>query len=340
MRKQNFFIFLLILFLALRIFFQGGLNPHQSDLNLKEDQTFSHLRQFLAQRGEKLLPQPQSGLLLGMVLGEKSSLPFEFNNALKNTSTIHMVVVSGQNLTMLAGFVMSLSFLLGRKKTLALSLFVVLFYVLLTGFAVPVLRAALMVLVISLASFFNKQPDSFRLLSIVALFMLIFQPNLIYSISFQLSFLATLGVSVLAPEMIKRVNFLPEIIKQDLIVSLAAQLTTLPIIAFNFYQISLIGIFANTLVLWTVPIIMITGAIAIIFSFIYLPLGYLLAFIPGIFLTYFVSIVNLFNQPFGVIKVGSLGIIFWIGYYLVLLGYYFYLKKLNQQDEAKGEIVL
>lgn len=87
---------------------------------------------------------PQSALLSGIVLGNQSALPNSFKKQLQVTSTIHIVVVSGQNLTILAGFMMSLVTIFGRRKTIVMILFVIVLYSLITGFGVPVVRAAIM----------------------------------------------------------------------------------------------------------------------------------------------------------------------------------------------------
>ncbi|MBI2593801.1 ComEC/Rec2 family competence protein, partial [Candidatus Daviesbacteria bacterium] len=64
----------------------------------------------------QILPSPQSGLLAGMVLGSKQVLPDDFLQALINTSTIHIVVASGQNLTILSGLIIGFASVVGRKR--------------------------------------------------------------------------------------------------------------------------------------------------------------------------------------------------------------------------------
>jgi competence protein ComEC len=265
-----------------------------------------------------------------MVLGVKNSLPFEFSNALRKTSTIHMVVVSGQNLTLLSGFILTLASIFGRRKTILLNLGVIVFYAFLTGFQIPVIRAAIMVILASTAQLFDREADSWWILGITGALMLIYNPNWLLSISFQLSFLATIGVVIVAPEVINRLNFLPNLIKQDLGVSFAAQALTWPIIAINFNQASLVGLFANALVLWTVPAVMISGAVALLVSLISLPLGALLALIPGILLTYFSYVVTFFNRFFtSSIYIDDVSVFGWFGYYVLLLGLYLWIRKSN-----------
>lgn len=332
MNKQILLCILLILILLIRVQSLGGFekptDPEFENITIY----FEPIQQFLSNQADSLLSEPQAGLLMGMVLGVKSSLPSDFKKALRRTSTIHMVVVSGQNLTLLSGFVLSFASLFGRRKTVFISLGLILFYSILTGLQVPVIRAAIMVFLASLAQLFNREDKSSFILLFTACLMLIYNPNWLLSISFQLSFLATFGVVVVAPEILKQLNLLPNLIKQDLAVSLAAQALTWPIIAANFHQASIIGLFANSLVLWTVPIIMITGLAALCLSVLNLFLGQLFALIPGVFLTYFVYIVEFLNTlPFASVYVGKISTLVWVGYYILLLGIFLYIKNTNQQ---------
>lgn len=149
--------------------------------------------------------------------------------------------------------------------------------------------------------------------------MLLYQPNWLLNISFQLSFLATFGVVVVAPIFSKAINKAPLIAREDLAVTLAAQLMVVSILAYNFNQISLAGLFANLFVLWTVPIVMISGFFALIIGLVNTFLGQIAGLIPGILLTYFIYIVELFSKmPGAVVKISQTNPVMWIGYYMLL----------------------
>lgn len=334
MQTKISLIIVLIVIVGLRIQYQGGLNVEKSEAE-GIVAYFSQIGETIALRTENILPQPQSALLSGMVIGVKSSLPKEFKTALERTGTIHIVVVSGQNLTLLSGFIMSLAGFLGRKKTLVLTLSVLCLYSLLTGFQIPVIRAALMFLFVSIAQFFNREGDSPWILSLTALLMLVYNPNWLLSISFQLSFLATIGVVVVAPIFIERFKFLPNLIKEDFSVSLAAFLMTLPIIAINFHRISLIGVLVNIFVLWTVPIIMISGALAMVVFLVNPVWGSLIALFPGTFLTYFVYIIEFFNFEGASIYIPRFSPVIWVGYFILLLGILLILKKRSSKNSLE-----
>ncbi|EKD91287.1 MAG: hypothetical protein ACD_30C00028G0006 [uncultured bacterium] len=330
LNSRIFLILLLTFILILRIQSLGGLHEPEPDPFLEEiGSKFESQRNYLSKVSQAILPQPQAALLTGMVLGVKEDLPFEFKKALSNTSTMHIVVVSGQNLTLLGGFLLGLAPLIGRKKTLIVTLIFLIFYSVFTGLQIPVLRAVLMFGLASIAQILGRADDSPWVLMLTALAMLIYNPSWLLSISFQLSFLATVGVIILAPALIEHFNFLPNLIKQDLVVTTAAQIMVFPIIAVNFHQMSIFGILVNSLILWTVPIIMLTGMATFLISIINIWLAELFGLIPGVLLTYFVYIVDAFNQPWANMYVGRISWIVWIGYYLIILGIYLTLRKRN-----------
>lgn len=291
---------------------------------------FEVLRDGLSEKILNLLPEPQSGLLAGMVLGVKTDIPKDFKEALRKTSTIHVVVVSGQNLTLLAGFIMSAAPLIGRKKAIATSLAGVVFYSLLTGLQIPVLRALIMVVFGYLSQIAGREKDSWWIITLVALLMLAYNPAWIYSVSFQLSFLATIGVVVIAPEVIQKVRFIPSILREDLAVSTAAYIMTLPVIASNFYQINVLGILVNTLILFTVPLIMVSGIATIILSIVSPILGLAVSVIPNIFLTYFVYVVSFFGRfDWASVILGKISPVFWVGYYVLVAGTFLSFRSRN-----------
>lgn len=307
---KRYFVLVLSIILFLLIFL---LRSQQGGWDIKLD-LFPQIRQSLDQRISMLLPSPQAELLSGILLGNKKDLPGQLKLALRDTSTLHIVVVSGQNLTLLAALFMNLSGLIKRRNAIFLSIAAVIFYTILTGGQTPVIRAAIMAILAFSAQIFGRSRDGVWILIVTAGLMLLVNPSWLTDLSFQLSFLATLGVIVVAPIIEKRLKFLPEFIKLDLAVSIGAQLMVIPIIAQYFHQVSWVGVFANLMVGWTIPIIMILGSLMLLF-------GSIFAILTNIFLTYFIYIVHFFaSLPFAWEYVGEQLWIVWVGYYLVLAG--------------------
>ncbi|KKR80287.1 MAG: internalization-related competence protein ComEC/Rec2 protein [Candidatus Daviesbacteria bacterium GW2011_GWA1_41_61] len=311
---------LLFTFRVLQI---GGL-----DLTYKEEgvELFKPAREYLVKVVDQILPYPQSALLSGIILGSQERLPFYLKNELKSTSTIHIVVVSGQNLTILAGFIMSLAFLIGRKKAGIFTFLLIFFYSLLTGFQVPVIRAAIMVTFTFLALMVGKERTGWWVLLLTAGLMLLYNPHWLFNISFQLSFLATFGVVVVAPILLESLQKVPQILRQDLAVTLAAQALVLPVIVYNFHQLSLVGVLANIFVLWTIPLVMVAGFLSLGVGLVSTFLGQLVGLVPAVLLTYFIYIVDLFAKlPGAGLEIGETSVIFWLGYYLLIVAGVWYL---------------
>lgn len=331
---QNLVFSILILLLAIRISTALPLQKPDGPDQLIEKASLQYLyyRDYLSEKIYFLLPKTESALLSGILLGVNGSLPYELNGALKRTSTIHIVVVSGQNLTLLIGFILTFSKYIGRKKTVILSLAVVFSYSLLTGLQIPVLRAAIMVGLGLLAQLFGRDRESIWFLFISATLMLIYNPNWVLSISFQLSFLATFGVVAVAPLFITKLKFLPEIIREDFGVSLAAQALTWPVIASNFHSASLVGIITNTLILWTIPLIMVFGICMLGVSFFSMQLAYFISLIVKLLLDYLIYIVKFFSSlPFASAYVPKYSIFFWIGYFVLIFALCHWIRKSNDQ---------
>ncbi|RJP47628.1 MAG: hypothetical protein C4584_00095, partial [Armatimonadetes bacterium] len=110
----------------------------------------------------------------------------------------------------------------------------------------------------------------------------------------------------------------------------------MPIIAYNFNQLSLVGIIANLFLLWTMPFVMIGGIIGIGAGLIVPVFGQIILLAPGILLTYFLTIVELFaGIPRASIKLGETTLLLWIGYYMVITGILISIKIKSESAKIK-----
>ncbi len=304
---------LLYILIYLVRFQQGGWEP-KPDL-------FPEFRKGLDKKIALSLPSPQAELLSGIVLGNKKDLPYDLKLALRDTSTLHIVVVSGQNLSLLAAILMRSAGILKRKLAITLTVMAMLGFVILTGGQIPVLRAALMASLSYLAQFTGRQADGFWTLIVIAGLMLLINPIWITDLSFQLSFLATFGVVVVAPILSNSFKIGSKFLKENIMVTLAAQIMVTPVIIQNFHQLSLVSIPANLLVLWVIPYIMGGGLILLILSLFSNLLAQFLALILEVLLTYFIYIVQFFASfSFAWQYIGEQVWVVWVGYYMILAG--------------------
>lgn len=306
---------------------EGVLNDYKLEANKVEllpqsglQAELTQLRLRINQQIIENLPSPQSQLLSGVVLGVKSNLSQEFKQNLINTGTLHVVVVSGYNIALVAGLALSLSFLIGRKPASFLALLVIIAYTLLVGGGAPSIRAAIMASLTILATLLGRQALATYLLFLTAYLLLLINPENLVDISFQLTFLATLGLVIFTKPLSNLLSKLISWVREPLSTTLAAQILVIPLIFFYFGTVSLSAPLVNVLVLWTVPISTVLGFIYVTLFQISQPLANLVGYLVLVPLTIFVEIVRFFGQ-FGFLffeaTAGNLMVV--LGYSLIIL---------------------
>lgn len=243
------------------------------------------------------LPEPQASLLSGIVLGSKSGVPYDFYQNLRQTGTLHVVVASGMNVTIVAGTLVSfLVLFFSRRVAVWLAFLGIWFYVLLAGAEAPVVRAGIMGTLAFLAQGLGRQQDAWRGLGLAAGLLLFINPQNLFDLGFQLSFVATGGILLFGSQISRYLQRLPRQIRYDIAQTLGAQIATLPIIILNFGFYSPLSPLVNLLVVSILPFIMKLGALVAISGLLFKPLGQVLAFFVLPFLTYFVWVVRLFTR--------------------------------------------
>jgi len=243
------------------------------------------------------LPEPYASLLGGIVLGEKSSLPQDFYQALKKTGTMHLVVASGANIAFFAGHLMFfLPFLINRRLSYILTITAIWFYVLLAGGEAPVLRAGIMGTIGYFGLSLGREKESLVALLLAGLILLLLWPRSLFDLGFQLSFAATAGIILLAGRKWGMAEKLPAQIRVSLKTTLAAQALTTPIIFLSFGTYPLISPVANLAVFWTIPYLMLFGFLAVAFGLLLPFLGRALALLSFPLLFYFVKVIELLQN--------------------------------------------
>ena len=193
---------------------------------------------------EAYLPQDLAALALAMVWGQKSALSPDQYQMFSSTGLLHLLVLSGQNITLLVGFLGVLTKKLGVKVQLLLTIGAALFYLRVFGSEPPIVRASVMAILSALAVFLQAATLPLFLLALTALGMLIYQPEWLGSLSFQLSLAATLGILVFYPYFQNRWRFKSPL-SQAFFLSLSAQILTTPLLLVNFRQFSLLTLPVN-----------------------------------------------------------------------------------------------
>ncbi|MBI5452547.1 ComEC/Rec2 family competence protein [Candidatus Gottesmanbacteria bacterium] len=248
-----------------------------------------------------LLPEPQASLLNGILFGVKTTMPPYLYNALISTGTLHIIALSGMNISILANLTAQITLFLGRKASSIISICLIVLFVLFVGPNPSVVRAAIMGCLSLSAVYFGRQDWGVLSLFLAAGIMLLIDFSLIKNLSFQLSFLATLGI-ILANRKAEcqsaswrrngLINQFKYWFKENLKLTLSAQLFTLPIILYNFHRLSLVAPIANLAIEWVIQPIMVLGFTVAIAGWLWQPLGLLLAWFVWVPLTYLITIVE------------------------------------------------
>ncbi len=213
----------------------------------------------------RALPEPAASFMVGILIGARSNLPKYLQDNLNSIGLSHIVAVSGYNLTILT---IALARVLGKRwrwGNLVLSLWIILGFVLLTGASPSILRAGIMATLFMTASYWGRDLALEVCLALGALITLIINPTyLISDLSWQLSFLSLTGIIFLAPKI---ESLLPRrgklaVLSEILAVTLAAQIATLPLVAYIFGRVSLIAPLANLIIMPLIPLLMLLGFVA------------------------------------------------------------------------------
>ncbi|QQG47483.1 MAG: ComEC/Rec2 family competence protein [Candidatus Woesebacteria bacterium] len=256
-----------------------------------------NIRRSLINFYTKALPEPHGSLIAGITIGAKQSLPYDFIKILQKTGTSHVIVASGMNVTFASEFVFNLliSFV-SRKKALLITILSIWIYSIITSFEAPIVRASVMLSFVFVGQYFGRITDTFRILIITFLVMLFINPLWIKDIGFILSFATTLSLVIFESKVKSLISFVPEIFKESLSTSLAAQIGSTPIIFYFFHQFNIFSPLTNALVLWTIPIIMVISSIAGLVGLIVEPVGNFILILCYPMTSWFVGVVNLFSK--------------------------------------------
>lgn len=238
----------------------------------------------------KNLPEPEAGLALAVLLGEKKSLFERERENFSDAGVSHLIVISGVHVSMLSALIFFSFILLGLSKRISsfITLIFLSIYPFFIGLSLSAVRASIMTFMVFLAFLSSRLIKSSYSLLISMNIILIFNPALIYyDVGFQLSFVAVFSIIYLYPllwslgnKLIgKRKNVFKKYLFQAFFISLACQLALFPIIAYHFKSFSLLSIFGTLLL---------GGLLGPLITCLYLAV--LLAFIfPSFQLVYFYS---------------------------------------------------
>ena len=232
----------------------------------------------------------------------------------------------GFNITILAGLFSTLFVkLLGKRRRFlaaGLSAAAIGLYTILVGAEAAVVRAALMGALALFARQVGRQQDGLNSLGLVAALMALANPDILWDVGFQLSFMATLGLVLYAAPLTEAflrlasrrlsssaAQRLSGPVGEYVLLTFAAQITTLPVIAYHFNRISLVAFLVNPLILPAQPPVMIVGGLALLVSLVFQPLGQLLAYLAWPFVVFTIRVVEFFAPfPGAMLELGQVAL--------------------------------
>ncbi len=288
---------------------------------------------------DRYLSPAESGLMQALITGERKDVPAHVREIFFRTGTVHILSISGMNIGMVAfGVFLILNLLpIGRKVQMALTVMIIAFYSFMAGGNSPVVRAAVTGTVFLLGFLIEREQDMLNSLSFAALCIMVFNPNQLFDVGFQLSFGSVLSIILLTPIILRPLehagpfaqNRFLRWIAEAMAVSLAAIIGVSGLIAYYFLIVTPVAIFANPPVIPLVGIATALGCGLLVFGLLLPPLAPLFAVCSKVSLNLMALILYWFSQvPAGSFFIKEFSLLQVVIYYSFLVGFYIVIRLL------------
>lgn len=276
------------------------------------------VRQRIVRSLTRWLGAPEGLLVSSMVMGRRAvDLPYPIQDAFAWAGLAHTLAASGYHVSLLLGVVLGLTQRLPARVRVLIGVLTLTLFVSLTGLQPSVLRAAVMGVGALLALATERKIRSLGSLLLAAVLLLLFNPLWIWDLGFQLSFLATLGLLVTSPPLIRWLNWLPPTIAAMIAVPIAAYIWTLPLSLYTFGQTSPYAVLINVLTMPLIAVLSLGGMLSAVVGVLYPPAGSGLALLLLPFCRWLLAIVAAFAKlPGSILALGTLS----LGQMLALYG--------------------
>lgn len=290
------------------------------------------------------LSEPAAGLAGGITVGDKRSIGSDLSEEFQKVSLIHMVVLSGYNITVVINASARLLVWAPRTVQFGGSGFVVVFFILMAGGAASAARAGAMALLATYARVTGRMFVAMRALGFIALIMVLWNPlTLAFDPSFQLSALATIGLILFTPVCSNYLQWVSARfgMREILASTIATQLAVLPLLLYQNGNFSVVSLPANLLALIPVPFAMLASFIAAIAGMIahVVPAlsiaSVLIAFPAYLVLSYIIHVAQFFaSLPLASVSIPAFGFLWMCFAYALLFGCFWYIQKGKRSGDA------
>lgn len=223
------------------------------------------LRRQFAAGAENALPEPAASFGLGLIIGQRTTLPDDVSKNLAAVGLTHLVAVSGYNLTIIVEATRRATKRGSKYQSILLAAILISLFLLVTGLSASIVRAAIVSTLSLLAWYYGRQFKPLLLIVLAASITACWNPLYVWGdISWYLSFLAFFGVLVIAPAIMRRLygDREPKMLQAVLIETFSAQIMTVPYVLYIFGQVSIISILSNLIVVPMVPLAMLVCLVA------------------------------------------------------------------------------
>jgi len=264
----------------------------------------AQIHQYCARQLQRFVLDPSAhGLLQAMLLGDESDFDSDLRQAYSQTGIIHIVSISGSHVAMMFVLVSSLLFWLRGKQATwikyVLGLAVVWLYVLVAGAPPSAVRSAVMFSFVALGVVSGREGQALNTLFAAAFILLVGQPQWLFAIGFQLSFLAVFSILLFYKPLYRlwpQSNRLSRLLWQSICVSLAAEILIAPLVVYYFHSFPLMFLLANLLATAALGILTLFGGVAIIALSWWSWMASLLGHLLGILVAYFNQVILYFQK--------------------------------------------
>lgn len=279
---------------------QGRIGFAQIKVVGRSDGVIGEIRHNFSAGVFSALPEPQASFGLGLLIGEKNTLPKKVTDNLAAVGLTHIIAVSGYNLTIIVTAARRLLAKRSKYQAALFSALLVTAFVLLTGFSASIVRASIVSMLSIVAWYYGRAIRPVLLITFTAAITSLWNPIYVWSdAGWYLSFLAFFGVLVVSPLLIKRFSFAnkkPGVAKLLITESLCAQLMTLPYILYTFERLPLLSLPANLVVVPLVPVAMLLSMIAGLAGMFATTFAGWFAWPAKLILTYILDVAGLFAR--------------------------------------------
>jgi len=276
---------------------------------------------------KRVIISPENDLASGLILGARGGFDNDMRQEFIITGTIHIVALSGYNITIVAENVMKIfGLFLSQTLSAIFGIFIIILFILMTGASSTAVRAGIMAVIVLFARITGRSYDAGRALVVALLLMVAYDLRVLTDMSFQLSFLATFGILFITPKLLLVLKFLPIRfkIRETVATTLSATIAVLPAILHSTGVLSIVSLPANVIILPIIPFAMffsfMTGIIGVVSYTLSVPF----AFISEALLSFILWVIHFFASfPFASLTIKSFPLVLIIILYSLIAWWVF-----------------